>query len=303
MSCCVDNIVKITQVRQTDKDESNFSVVWALGVYPVESEDHEIEVTLFVPVNKDERDPNTQSVFVRGEFYSVCGKVVSGMTALSSMHLTLQRDLGSNHCSLKVSLVGVAQNFPKKIDSESAMFKLLYLMNSVCPNESVLFVVGHMEDLNVYAVDTSFVDFCSVGKRKISSLNDSQSTSGLYRSVHSKFLTVHQNVIEKPPGVFLGEVDKLLVDLDVTSSCSRHTRVENVEDDDLYVKDINFVYSNCKQSVVDSKVHVNNIDEHDISGANVSGRNICDSGKENKGKEKVIQPVVHNMRSRVEAVK
>ncbi|CAG8695573.1 7239_t:CDS:1, partial [Dentiscutata heterogama] len=49
-----------------------------LGVYPVKSEAREMEVTLFVLVNKDERDPNIQSVFVKSEYYSICGKVVPG---------------------------------------------------------------------------------------------------------------------------------------------------------------------------------------------------------------------------------
>ncbi|CAG8584648.1 1134_t:CDS:1, partial [Dentiscutata heterogama] len=79
MLCSIDTIVKIIQARETGKDESNFIVVWALAVYPVESEDREMEVTLFVPVNEYERDPNVQSVFVKSEYYSVCGKVVPGM--------------------------------------------------------------------------------------------------------------------------------------------------------------------------------------------------------------------------------
>ncbi|CAG8611264.1 5299_t:CDS:2, partial [Dentiscutata erythropus] len=231
MPCCIDTIVKIVQVRQTDRDESNFTVVWALGVYPVESEDHEMEITLFVPINEVERDPNAQSVFVKSKYYSVCGKVVPGvyngkfrlkMTALSSTHFTLQRDLGSNRCSLKASLVGIAQDFLKEIDNESAMFKLSvndyagknysfviniifphlnsrfkYLMNSVHSNESVLFIVGHLEvfkeDLYLYAADTSFVDFCS-------------------------------NVVEKLHQALSVEADKFPVDSATIGFCSRHTR-------------------------------------------------------------------------------
>ncbi|CAG8751816.1 23160_t:CDS:2, partial [Racocetra persica] len=134
MPCCVDTIVKIIQVRQTDKDESNLTIVWGLGVYPVESEDCEIEIVLFVPVNEDERDPNIQSVFVKGEYYSICGKVVPGtyncrlrlkMTAVSSTHLTIRRDLGSNRCPLKALLVGVVQDIPEEVNDKSAMLKLL----------------------------------------------------------------------------------------------------------------------------------------------------------------------------------
>ncbi|CAG8827126.1 25511_t:CDS:2, partial [Racocetra persica] len=114
MPCCVDTIVKISHVRQTDKDESNLTIAWAIGVYPAESEDYEIELVLFVPLNEDERDPNIQSVFVKDEYYN--------MTVMSSTHLTIKRELGSNRCPLKASLVGVAQEIPKEVNYENAIF-------------------------------------------------------------------------------------------------------------------------------------------------------------------------------------
>ncbi|CAG8487157.1 13859_t:CDS:2 [Dentiscutata erythropus] len=85
-------------------------------------------------MNKEERDPNTQSVFVKNEYYSICGKVVPGthnnelrlkMTVTSSTHLVIRRDLGSNRCPLKTSLVSVAQDIPKEVDEKYAIFKIL----------------------------------------------------------------------------------------------------------------------------------------------------------------------------------
>ncbi|CAG8829159.1 27601_t:CDS:2, partial [Racocetra persica] len=85
------------QVRQTDKDEMKLTVIWAIGAYPVDSEDCEMEI--------------------------VCGKVVPGnynnklrlkMMVASSTHLTIKRDPGSNRYLLKTSLIGVIQDAPKE---------------------------------------------------------------------------------------------------------------------------------------------------------------------------------------------
>ncbi|CAG8539751.1 4622_t:CDS:2 [Cetraspora pellucida] len=174
MLYCVDMIVKINLVHQNDKDKSNLTVVWAISVYPVKSEDCEMEVILFVPANEGERDPNVQSGFVKNEYYSVCGKVVSGtyngklrlkMTVTSSTHLTIKRDIGSNRCSLRASLVGIAQDIPKEVDNENAIFKLL-----------VNDYTGHMEiiqeDLYVYAANISYIEVDSAVKKKGSSSSD-----------------------------------------------------------------------------------------------------------------------------------
>ncbi|CAG8676463.1 5496_t:CDS:2 [Cetraspora pellucida] len=196
MPCCVDTIIKINQVCLIDKNEMKLTVIWAIGAYPVESEDCEMEIVLFVLLDENERDPNAQSVFVKNEYYSICGKVVSGtynnklrlkITVTSSTHLTIRRDPGSNRCLLKTSLI--------EINDENAIFEVLvndytgqhcsflikiafpyhnnrfkYLMNSICSDESVVFVVGHMkvieEDLYVYAVDVSQVDINSAVKKK-----------------------------------------------------------------------------------------------------------------------------------------
>ncbi|CAG8592970.1 24137_t:CDS:2 [Cetraspora pellucida] len=209
MPCYVDTIVKINQVRQSDKEESKLTVVWRIGTYPVESENCDMEMVLFVPINEFERDCNMQSVFEKNEYYSVGGKVVPGsyngklrlkMTVASSTHLTIKRDPGSNRCPLKVSLVGVAQDTAKEVNDENAIVRVLvkdyvgqsnsfivnivfpytnsrfkHLMNSLRPNESVLFVIGQME------------------KKDSSS---SQTTPGLYKSVRSRLLNAHQSVSE-----------------------------------------------------------------------------------------------------------
>lgn len=178
MPCHVDTIVKINQIRQTYKDETKLTI-YATGAYPVESEDHELEMVLFIPINDEERDPNTQSIFEKNEFYCVSGKIVFAnfngnlklkMTVASSTHLTIKRDLGSNRCPLKTSLIGIMQDIPTKIDNENVIINVLvddyagqnynfivkvvfpyhntrfkHLINSTRSTESMLFIVGQME--------------------------------------------------------------------------------------------------------------------------------------------------------------
>ncbi|RIB26683.1 hypothetical protein C2G38_201153 [Gigaspora rosea] len=254
------------------------------------------------------------------------------MTAISSTHLSIRRDLGSNRCPLKVSLVGVAQDSPKEVDSENAIFKLTvndyagknyyftmmivfpchnsrfkYLMNSVRPNESVLFIVGHLEviqeDLYVYAADTSFVEGCTAVKRKVSGISDFQSSSGVYRSVRSRLLSARENVIEKSSRLSSVELDNRSSDLASNSSYLCHTRVEDVEDEDDFSKDINSNYSNCGQTAKHSNEYLDISDDCEGVLLNDSKRASCSYGKGNKGKEKMADPVVHNIRSQVDLSK
>src|SRR5262245_25275016 len=78
MPCYADTIIKIIQARQSDKEETKLTVVWAVGVYPVVDEDCEMELVLFVPMDRHERDPNIQSIFRKDEYYSVGGKIIPG---------------------------------------------------------------------------------------------------------------------------------------------------------------------------------------------------------------------------------
>ncbi|CAG8558763.1 5818_t:CDS:1, partial [Dentiscutata heterogama] len=82
--------------------------------------------------------------------------------------------------------------------------------------------------------------------------------------------------------VFLAEADKHLADPVIDSPSSRHTRVEDVDDKDNY--------SSCSQTV-----------EHDKKYRDSNGKfekSIIGENKE-KGKEKMTQPVVHNLRRQV----
>ncbi|KAF0537663.1 hypothetical protein F8M41_008328 [Gigaspora margarita] len=195
MPCYIDTIVKINQIRQTYRDESKLTL-YAIGAYPIKSKDCELELVLFVPINKEEKDPNTQSIFEKNEFYCISRKIIFAnfnsnlklkMTIISSIHLTITRDLGSNRCSLKALLVGIMQDKLTKIDNENAIInvqvddyagqnynfiikivfshhnaRFKHLINPTQTIESMLFIVGQNEviekDLYIYATDISYIN-------------------------------------------------------------------------------------------------------------------------------------------------
>ncbi|CAG8463175.1 18054_t:CDS:2 [Dentiscutata erythropus] len=183
MPCYADTIVRIKHVRRNKKEDSGNFSVWAIGTYPVECEIYEIEMTLPIPINPDDRDPDSQAVFQRDEYYSIGGKVVPGsyagnrrlkMMVATSTHITLaekEKPSDSNRCPLKVSLVGIPQAIPIEIkNTESSVFEIIvsdyiaqpynyiikvvyphinnqfkHFKTSIRPHESVIFVIGQLE--------------------------------------------------------------------------------------------------------------------------------------------------------------
>ncbi|RHZ77551.1 hypothetical protein Glove_176g34 [Diversispora epigaea] len=69
-----------------EKEDTKLLVVWALGSYPAGRDDYDIEMTLFAPVNMDDRDNETQAIFKKDNFFSVGGKI---MMVSTSTHVTL----------------------------------------------------------------------------------------------------------------------------------------------------------------------------------------------------------------------
>lgn len=50
-------------------------MVWVHGTYPIEREDYNIELVLFMPVNLNDGDSETQSIFEKDNFFSVGAKL------------------------------------------------------------------------------------------------------------------------------------------------------------------------------------------------------------------------------------
>ncbi|CAG8585890.1 3995_t:CDS:2 [Gigaspora rosea] len=292
MPCHADTIVKANQIRQTCNEDSKLVTIRAVGVYPVESEDCELDMALFIPLDSEERDPNTQSIFETNEYYCVSGKIVLG-NYNGNLRLKV---------SIKSFLVGVVQGAPKEINSDNAIFSILvndyagqiynftikfvfphhssrfkHLMTSTRLVESVIFVVGQMEiiekDLYVYASNISYVDISTVNKKKV---------------VGSESNPRYTD--------FSKEKRKSVSDLnfkDVHSS--KCVRVVDKNDD---------CFEYCDEGV--NEVNKECIDEGDEYKGNTicnSSNSKCHSAGSDKGKEKVIQPVVHNTRKWSESSK
>ncbi|RIB17451.1 hypothetical protein C2G38_2187240 [Gigaspora rosea] len=270
MPCYAETIVRIKYVRKGENESNSFGSIWAIGTYPVGREDYEIEMTLFIPTDLTKRDSDTQAIFEKNEFYSVGGKIVLGkynnsmrlkMTVSSSTHLRiLDKVPESNKCPLKVSLVGIAQEVPNEInDDENAVFdmsvndyvgkdykfnvkiaypylesRFRYLKNVIRGQESVVFVVGHMEiiddDLFVYAKDINNIDM--VNKRTILDENGLQTSSTKANSAWSKLLSTYKKVFKN-----LGTNSNKNISLDDISSkgqdnlhSSKHVRIDNADE-------------------------------------------------------------------------
>ncbi|CAG8546185.1 3855_t:CDS:2 [Diversispora eburnea] len=189
-----DTIVRIKCVRKTEKNDSNLIIVWAIGTYPVERDDNEIEMVLFVLINFGDRDSEIQAVFDKDGFYSVGDKI---MTVFVSTGLTiLNNAVNSNKYLLKVSFVGVPQesqwvigndentvlsvfnsdyvdqdfNFIVKIVFQHLNSWFAHLKSTIHLQDSFIFVVGQMEvidnDFYVYAKDINFINTQSLFRQK-----------------------------------------------------------------------------------------------------------------------------------------
>ncbi|RIB00156.1 hypothetical protein C2G38_2235400 [Gigaspora rosea] len=155
-----ETIVRIKHVKENVNEDINSLIVWALGTYPVDSEDYNIEMSLFVPISLDERDLDSQAVFVKDNFFSVGGKIVPGfyegnnrMMVASSTHITiLNRVDASNKSPLKISLIGIPQEMTNEIKGDAIIQTLLEIINN---------------EFYVYAKDVNYIDAQFLNKKNI----------------------------------------------------------------------------------------------------------------------------------------
>ncbi|KAF0516136.1 hypothetical protein F8M41_017153 [Gigaspora margarita] len=108
-----------------------------LGTYSVEREDYNIEIILFVPVSLDDRDPESQAVFVKDNFFSVGSKIIPRFYKENKRAKVEEL----NKCSLKVSLLGVPQEVPNVIKVDAVVQILVSDYVSVTENGGMLLSV------------------------------------------------------------------------------------------------------------------------------------------------------------------
>ncbi|CAG8582707.1 15989_t:CDS:2, partial [Cetraspora pellucida] len=236
MPCYGNTIVKIIQIRQSIKESINCTIVWAIGTYPIEQEDNDIELVMFVPINLNDRDPDSQAIFEKNKYYAISEKIVPEnyrgvkrlkMTVATSTYININKEPNSNNCPLKISLVGVAQGEPQEVkNDENAIIKTLvndytnqeynftvhvtyphlssrfrHFKNSIRPKESMLFVVSEMEviqdELYVYVRDINYINTHLAIKRQTSESSHSQLPMTSSKLTRSKLLATHRNIIEE----------------------------------------------------------------------------------------------------------
>ncbi|CAG8673556.1 10204_t:CDS:2, partial [Dentiscutata erythropus] len=267
----------INQVHLTDREDLNLTIIWAVGVYSLESKVRKLDL----------------------------------ITVSTSTHITIKRDLGSNRCPLKVSLVSIAQDVMKEFNKENTMLEAI---------EGILYV---------NAVDISYVDVPSITKRKVSDSVSSQVTSESYNFVCSKLLIAHQSACKSSDKVSdIGGSDCVKTMVDLTSGDSHLLKCEKVKNkDDNSLEYVSSSISGCclsKHVRVDDEAddyieyvdsdHIENkyVIEHNseyVKGSSESGGNVVFENNEgincskklNKGKEKEVQSTVHNTRRRTKS--
>ncbi|CAG8742602.1 21922_t:CDS:2, partial [Dentiscutata erythropus] len=109
MLCYADIIVRIKYVTFYENEKINSLVVWALGAYPIEQEDYNIEMSLgkIIP-----------------EFYGDNRR--AKMIVSTSTHVAiLNKVVESNKCPFKMSLVGIPQELPSEVKDNTVIKTLV----------------------------------------------------------------------------------------------------------------------------------------------------------------------------------
>ncbi|CAG8584459.1 22550_t:CDS:2 [Cetraspora pellucida] len=266
MPCYADTIVRIKHVRRNKKEDSRTFSLWAIGAYPIGTEDLEMEMTLPMPINPDDRDPDSQALFKRDEYFSVGGKIVPGtyagnkrlkMLVTNSTNISIDGK-ASNKCPMKVSLVGIPQKMPLDIrHTENSVIDLLvsdYLLHqqynyivkvvfphvnqfkhyktSVRPHESILFVVGQLEiidnEIYVYARELSYIDSLST-KKKDYEPNNHEVTLITTNTTRSKLLYAHKNAFKNSDVKYSDDTQEEII----SSTSTGSEYFESMYQDDL----------------------------------------------------------------------
>ncbi|CAG8729600.1 3996_t:CDS:2 [Dentiscutata erythropus] len=210
MPCYADTIVKINYVKQNvSSKDPNLLVMWALGSYSVKRDDYYIKMTLFVPSNSDDRDSETQAVFIKDIFFLVGGKIMPGFFE------------GKKRAKMTDSTSTYVMILNKVVGSNKYLLKFSHLKSNIQPRESLIFIVGQLE---------------IIGNEH----GDSQVFLSSKNSIQSKLLVTHHNIAEKSKfkpehevgsSVISGDsVDKIDLKSSISFHVLRYVRVKDCDD-------------------------------------------------------------------------
>ncbi|CAG8495904.1 25553_t:CDS:2 [Gigaspora rosea] len=191
MPCFATTIVKISQVRLYVKDEINSAVVWAVGNYPIEQETNSMVIIMFVPIDPNKRDPDSQAVFEKDHYYVVSGKIVPEIyRGIKKVKMTISTSTcvkavpNDENAVVKVSTNDYTTqnvNFVVNIVFPYTNSRFQHFKTSIRPTESLLFVVGELEiikdNIYIYAKDINYVETHIEVKKQVFDSNNSQTST------------------------------------------------------------------------------------------------------------------------------
>ncbi|RHZ81197.1 hypothetical protein Glove_123g99 [Diversispora epigaea] len=291
MPCYVDTIVRIKLVRCTERKNIKSLMVWAIGVYPFERENNEIEMVLFVPLALQNRDSETQAIFEQNNFYSVGGKIVPGyyggssglrfclikyMTVAISTWVVLLKATGSNKCSLKVSLLGVPQESSRIAeDDENAVVDVL-VEDYAGQDYSFIVKIAFPHSNSRFAKLMTMIP------------TDDGGSPEFDNTARSKLLLTHRNIAKNSKEISKAEVSSLVGSDSIVNeqqpdlssnniSQLKRSRTERVDDPINALDDINC--NDLHPDEINSMGTVHSGEAEDSSGLHNSAASVIDNEK------------------------
>ncbi|RIB15367.1 hypothetical protein C2G38_2192551 [Gigaspora rosea] len=280
MPCNIDTIVRIKVVRETEKD--NQLTVWAIGCYPVGNKDKEIELTLFVPVDFEERDHDLQAIFQKDEYFSAGDKIIPNKykdtirprvkdISISTYLKILSKVARSNKCPLKTLLVGIVQELSDFKHGENSIIKVL--VKDYSRQNYIFTVILKFIDnvMYIYAQDINWVDTQFNIKKREYEISNGEIPL-LTKSTYSKLLSIHQNISKKSE-----KTSKIW--------CSKIDKINKVNEDMLTNGNTNSL--NVNDELVNNEVNndLNNIEQNNKDG---NQKNIHNTRKSSSFKTNIV---------------
>ncbi|CAG8633212.1 15722_t:CDS:2, partial [Cetraspora pellucida] len=187
--------------------KENLVVVWAIGLYPVGTEDCEIELTQFVPVDLEERDHDTQATFQKDEYFSVNDKIVLDTYKNNLRPRILDKVPASNRCLLKVLLVRIVQETSDFKDKENSVIKVSVTDYSYQEYNFIVNIVFQYLDSHFKGL-ASFIHLKETLVFVVEYDIKNEVIPSSTNSAQSKLLSIHKDIskhAKKKPNNFLEE--------------------------------------------------------------------------------------------------
>ncbi|RIB05347.1 hypothetical protein C2G38_2047659 [Gigaspora rosea] len=166
---------------------------------------------MFVPIEPNKRDPDSQAVFEKDHYYVVSGKIVLEiyrgikrvkMTISTSTCVSINKIPDSNNCPMRVSVVGIVQN---EVEKQLQMMKMLLLkfQSTIIPLQMLISCELEIikDNIYIYAKDINYVELHIEVKKQVFDSYNSQNSTMLSISTQSKLLATYRSIAESSGNV------------------------------------------------------------------------------------------------------